>query len=520
MSEGNFSKMMLNTARGSLILMIGQIITGIISTVTIIWMTRVLGPTSYGEYTLALVPVSIAQIFQDLGMNQSLMRFSAMYRHEKRKELKLIVWTGLLFSIATSIIISSMLFLGAGVIASLFLHRPELEPLVKVAALAVLGNGGLQTTVAAIFVGYELMSLRSILQILFSVFRAVLGVSLIIIGLGSFGAVASYSAALLISGSIGFILFLKYVKFEKEQTGRFSLDTLKTLLTYGFPLSLSSIFGGILNQVYNYLLALYVATDLIGNYGATINFGIIISFITIPISSSLLPFFSKFGRDDPRLKTIFRISVKYTAMITLPIVLLIITLSSPISDIIYGASYPFVSLYLSLYLIVYIFEGLGGITLSNLISGIGETRVILNTTIISLITGGTLAVLLIPRYQVIGLFITMILTPRVGWLYQVLWVKKKINITIDWKGTIRLYTSAFVACIATLAIMNYSKLGNWNAIAIGGSLFSATYILSLLLTGAITKHDLEQLVAITGSLGPLSKVINIIVSILTRFIRE
>jgi len=520
MSKGSFPKMVQETARGSFILMVGQIISGIISTICIIWMARVLGPTSYGEYTLALVPVSVAMLFQDLGMNQSLTRFSAMYRYEKRKELKTVVWTGLIFELVTATIISSLLYIFAGPIASYFLKRPELEPLVKVAAFAVLGNGGIQTTIGAIFVGYEIMSLRSLLQVFFSLSRLVLGVTLILIGWGAFGAVFSYSAALILSGFIGFILFFKFIKFEPGQNSIFDISTLKTLLSYGFPLSIGSILGGALNQLYNFLLAYYVATDLIGNYGATVNFGIIIAFIMIPISSALLPFFSKFKRDDSKLKIIFNLSVKYTSMVTLPAVLLIVALSSPISTIIYGASYPYVALYLSLYLLLDAFEGLGGITLVNLISGIGEARIILHSSIINLITGGILATLLVPRYQVIGLLMAMIITPMFGWVYQILWVKKNLGFTVNWSSSARIYLTGFAAFIPTYILVNYLKLGSWVTILLGGVVFVAIYFVGLPLSGAIGRIDLEQLDATAATMGPLSKILKIILNILSRLVKE
>ena len=174
------------------------------------------------------------------------------------------------------------------------------------------------------------------------------------------------------------------MKFEVESSRYFTFKTLKTLINFGLPISISAIIGGTLAQLYNYLLALFVTTDLIGNYGASLNFGVIITFFTIPIQSSLLPLFSKFKRDDPRLQSVFRLCVKYTAMITLPLTLLIIALSSPISYLVYGASYSYVPLFLSLYLLSYVFEGLGGITLSNLILGLGETRVVVYTSLITL----------------------------------------------------------------------------------------------------------------------------------------
>jgi O-antigen/teichoic acid export membrane protein len=520
MSEASFPKLVQGTARGSLILIAGQLITGIISTITIIWLARVLGPTGYGDYTLALLPVSIALLFQDFGMNQSLMRFSAMYRYEKREELKVIVWTGLIFEIATSLVITVILYVFAGQIASSLLLRPELEPLVKVAALAVLGNGGVQTTIGAIFVGYELMGLRSVLNILFAVIRGILGVSLIIIGLGAFGAIVSYSAALLLSSLIGFLLFLKFVKFGKEQQGIFDFKTLRTLLTYGFPISISAILNGALSQLNSYLLAFFVATDLIGNYGATQNFGVIITFFTLPIQSSLLPLFSKFKRDDPKLQTVFRLSVKYTAIITLPIAFVIIALASPISYVIYGANYSYVPLYLSLYLLAYVLDGLGVIPLSNLLLGLGETRVILYTGIISILVGAPLAVILVSRYQVVGLLITLIIAPRFGWFYQTLWTKKRLNVTLDVRETISIYLSVITAFISTYFLVNYIDFGKWGAIVLGGLFFAAIYVFSLLGTKSVRRLDLEQIMETTDSFGPLSALIQRILSILAKFVRD
>ncbi len=134
---------MRGSARGSVVLLIGQIITAILSTLTIIWMARYLGSESYGLYIIALLPVSIALLFQDFGMNTFLMRFCSLYRHEDKKdELKSGVITGLVFSIATALLISVVLFILAESISSEFLKRPEVAPLVRTAAFAILGGGG------------------------------------------------------------------------------------------------------------------------------------------------------------------------------------------------------------------------------------------------------------------------------------------------------------------------------------------------------------------------------------------
>ena len=381
--------MMRGSARGSLVLMVGQVVTTLISAVTVIWMARFLGSTAYGEYTIALFPVSIALLFQDLGMNASLTRFCAMYRYEGRNdELKSVVVTGLVFSIVTSLVISGLMIIFAGPIATIYLKRPEIEPLVRAAALAVLGGGGLLTTIQAILVGYEIMSLMSFTQILWSATRTLLSVVLLLVGLGAFGAVLANTASQVVAGLVGVLLLYIFIKFEKGSKGGFDFGMLRTFLGYGLPLSMSSLLIGVLNQIYNYIMVLYVATDLIGNYGAASSFGVLLSFLTVPIATSLFPLYSKFKKDSPQLKRIFQMSVKYTAIVTLPVVLVIIVVASPLSRLLYGASdYPYVPLYLSIFILNYSFEGLGGMSLSNLISGVGESRTTLLSSIFTFFTG-------------------------------------------------------------------------------------------------------------------------------------
>ena len=233
--------MMRGSARGSFALLIGQVVTAVISTITVVWMARYLGPTAYGEYSIALLPVSIALLIQDLGMNTALTRYCALYRSENRKEeLKTVVITGLTFSIITSVIISALMYLFAAPIASQFLQRPEITTLVQAAALAVLGGGGLLTTIQAILVGYEMMKVRSVTQIAWSISRTIITVALLFLGMGAFGAVLANTVSQLVAGLFGTFLIFYLIKFEKSEH-LINWTTLKMMLNYGLPVSLGSL---------------------------------------------------------------------------------------------------------------------------------------------------------------------------------------------------------------------------------------------------------------------------------------
>ncbi|MCX6648480.1 MAG: flippase [Candidatus Bathyarchaeota archaeon] len=508
----NFADLIKNSAKGSLVLVIGQAITTIISALTIIWIARIIGPTNYGEYTVALVPTSLLLLLQDLGINQALMRFCSMYRYEERTGLRSIVLTGLLFSGVTSLILSVFLYVFSNIVASLYLQRPELTTLVQAASLAILGNG-LFSTVQAILAGYELMSLRSITQILYSALRGIFGIVLLIIGMGTFGAIFSYTLSMFLTAIVGMLLIFTYIKFNKED-GAISLKTLKMLLSFGFPLSIGTIVGGVLSQVYNSLIIIYASTDMIGNYGAAMNFGVLLTFITVPITIVLFPLFSKFKKDDPQLKILYRSSVKYTSIITLPVVLVIILLASPLSHVIYTTEYPLVPLYLSLYILSFAFEGLGGLSLINLISGIGESKVLFNSSLASFAAGIITALILIPKFQIVGLLITVLIAQRVGWLYQIIWARKNLTFTIDWASTIRIYATGLAAFIVSYSLINLLKLQEWVALVSGGATFLLIYLISLPLSGSLNRVDIEQLEAITGTMGPLKPLLKILIRIL------
>jgi O-antigen/teichoic acid export membrane protein len=70
--------------RGSFILIGGQLLSTLISVLGAILVARFLGSTSYGQIAIALVPVSIASILSDLGINSALIKYSVLSTEKKR----------------------------------------------------------------------------------------------------------------------------------------------------------------------------------------------------------------------------------------------------------------------------------------------------------------------------------------------------------------------------------------------------------------------------------------------------
>jgi O-antigen/teichoic acid export membrane protein len=73
--------------------------------------------------------------------------------------------------------------------------------------------------------------------------------------------------------------------------------TLKTLLRFGLPLSVSIVAGGFIPQFYNDLITQSNPSAnhpfVMSNFQAAVNFTVVITFFTVPIRTVLFPAFSK-----------------------------------------------------------------------------------------------------------------------------------------------------------------------------------------------------------------------------------
>jgi O-antigen/teichoic acid export membrane protein len=517
--SSGFSDHIQNSARGSLFLFFGQITSAVISAVTVIFVARIIGAESYGEYTIALIPIGLANLVSDVGVSSAMTRFCAVYRKEgNAKDLEAVVKTGMIFTAVVSLLFALGIYFASGWIASAFMQRPDLEYLSKAASMAVLGNG-LLTSVMATMVGYENMFMRSSMQIFYNLLRGALSIVLVLAGMGSFGQVISYTASNVLAGVAVTILLFFVVKFEPRKGVRDEWGVFKRMMAFGFPFYMKNLVISGLNQLYQTLMTIYVAVELIGNYGAARNFGVLVSFLTIPIGTVLFPLFSRYEGDDDKLKILYHKAVKYTTMVTLPVVACIILVSEPLSIELFGEGYSYLPAYLSLFILTYAFEGLGGTAQDYLILGIGKARVSFIAGVITFVSGTVLSITLIPRYQIIGLLVSSLTAPRIGWIYSTLWLRRNLGFNANWSSSLKVYVSTGAAFLFSYAIIFTLRLQGWTALIIGAGAFLVVYIVALPITGVLDKGALRELRRVSEAFGPLAPVINFVISMVQLLVR-
>jgi O-antigen/teichoic acid export membrane protein len=270
-------------------------------------------------------------------------------------------------------------------------------------------------------------------------------------------------------------------------------------------------------QIYTFLLALHVPPSVVGNYQAATNFPVLIAFFTMPILTVLFPLYSKISHsDNGQLASVYRNAVKYSALITVPITSVLILLSDPIVQIVYGSSYDQTSNYLKLVCVPFLLIGIGHPINGSLLNSQGHTRPPFISSVLVFLVGLPMSLYLIPRMGVTGLLITMITATITGLLYILFWINRNYGFSLDWRASAKIYLSSAIAFAPISLLLPLMKLQNWPQLILGGSVYAVIYLVMIVIFKTLTINDVQDLRRILVSTGPLKSVFNIFLTLIEK----
>ncbi len=487
-------------------------ISTVISSVATIFVARLLGSDLYGLYGIVLVAPTMIGVFRDWGINSAMVRDTAQYLAEGRgAEVRSILVSGIIFEVVLGIALSALCFALSGYLAVNIFHRPELTSLIQIASICILASG-LINSATATFTGIEKLELNGLMLIFHSILKTGIMVGLVVLGFGTSGAIIGYTVALMIGGLIGIALVWTQYK-QLPKLGDFKLEIkayLKSMLSYGAPLSISVILAGFLGQYFSFLLPIFYVTDniAIGNFGVASTFVVLIGFFATPITMMLFPAFSKLNpqKDKATLQNVFQYSVKYGSLFVIPVAALVMCLAEPAVSTLFGQSYSSAPLFLALLALSYFFPAFGSLSVSNFLSSQGKTTFILYLTLISVSIGVPLGYVLIMQFGVLGLITTSLVTGIVTTIIPVVWVRKNYGLTVDLKSSAKIVLSCLTAATVTYLFVNELGFSSIIRLIIGTLFFAIAFVAVTLLTKTLNKSDIENLTAMASGLGIIGRI--------------
>ncbi len=506
------------SATGSFQLFIGKAISSILLAIGSIILARVMSPAEYGIYSIALIPSMTFGLFRDWGIRKATTKNISHYKAIGQEEnIYDVIVSGLIFKIIIGLFLTLLSLFLANFIATTIYNRPETASLISIASLVILTEP-LIATAQSTFNGYERMELTSYTLIFQSVLKSIAAPLLFLLGYGTVGAVFGYSLSFIISSILGMVLlYLQLVKNLKKTSFNLKkkIETLKKMLSYGLPLSISTLLSGFLYQFYSFLMAFYVNDAMIGNYQTAVNFSIFISFFTYPLGTVLFPAFSKLDpkTENQLLKTVYSNAVKYSALFLIPATMVTIVLAAPVIGTVYGPKWIEAPFFLSLYVLQNFFVLTGGLVINIFLQGVGETKFLLKLSILSLFIGIPLAFLLIPLYGITGVIFGTFFAELPTQVLGIYWLQKKYAAKPDYKTSVKILVATVVTSLVTYLTINTLVVADWLRLIIGGSIFLILYLIITPLIGGIKQSDIQTLRAMFSNLGVISKIINAILSI-------
>jgi O-antigen/teichoic acid export membrane protein len=525
-----------SSTAGSFYLLIGVVASTVIMALGTLVLAGLLSVDEVGLYGIALIPATIINYFRDLGVNSAMTQQIASLRAAgKETEIHDVIVSGMFFEIIVGAVLALVCFAIAQPLAVILSpsNAASLTVLIAIMSISVFA-GGILNASASIFVGFERMKLNSFTQILQAIVKTSLGPLLIVLGFGVFGAIYAAMGSILAGGVIAILIvyLTLFRQLRKDKVGKIEIKrTLIPMLKYGVPLTVSGIMVGVLPQIFAFMMAVNVGEWWMGNYYAATYFGVLISFISFPISTALFPAFAKLNPEhEPELvRTVFASSVKYTAMLLVPMSLLIMTLSTPIVNTLFPqngilqslftvgaeAKFPYAPIFLTLSCAVNFLVLFGNVSLSTFQTGIGKTSQIMKQSALSLAIGLPFAYFIISYFNVlggsylavIGGIVAILVSSIPGIIWGLIWLWKNYKIKADFKSSAKILAASVIASATTYALLLFINLPYVFMLIAGFLVFLAVYLATAPLLGAVNRADIDNLKEMTSGLGIISKAL-------------
>jgi stage V sporulation protein B len=378
--------------KSTLILVIGGLITKLLSFIIRIYFTRVIGNAGINIYSIIMPTYSLLVTVTQLGFPVAIS--SLVARQVKRG--KNIVFSVIPISIILNIIlIFTVLITGKYLAFNLLHNKDAYYPLISIAF--VLPFISLSSIIRGYFFGKQQMMPHSISNIIEQLFKLFIVLLILpkLLKYGTIVAVSGYILISILSEIMSIIIFLLYLpkgfKINKEDLVP-DLGTIKDVLSIGLPSVGSRIIGNIgyflepiiLTNVL--LLVGYTEKYIINEYAIyntyVISVLVVPSFLLMALSISLIPEISKNKGNKQKLKRIYHKVMLFSFLLGLISNLVIYIFAKDILMIVFhtGLGLKYIK-FLAFFFVLFYFEG----PLASILQALDEAKYSMKTTTIGII---------------------------------------------------------------------------------------------------------------------------------------
>ncbi len=478
------------SARGSVVLFAGNLVATAGLTVASILVARLLGPSGYGGFALALTLPNILQLFAALGVNAAVTRFVAFHlARGEPEEARRMAESALLFTLLSGVVLSGLSYAAAGPIATHLFGRPYLAPEIRLASAVIVGQALVNSAIAAA-IGWNSMSLAAVANVAQASLRLVLSPLLVLAGLGLAGAVEGQSLGVVLgAGAAVAVLYWRMIGASRLGWGAFVSD-LRRMLGYGLPAFSLNVSSGVWPYYLPVVLAAAVTNVTIGYYQAAYNFTVAVTLVASATSSALFAAFAAIQGGGGDAARAVRLAVRYVGYVAMPVVFLLAATAPQLLGLFFGASFVPGSHYLSLFAVATSPILVGLTVLPVFFNGVGRPGLTLATVglgALVLFVGAPLLAIGLDM-GVDGVIYSLLLSNVVSTVAGLVLLRARFAAGIDLRAAVATLASGAASYAACAGLSSHS-LAVTLALKVG--VFSAGYLTLAPLSRAMTIEDFD-----------------------------
>jgi O-antigen/teichoic acid export membrane protein len=474
MPQGSIAK---NTSFFTLALIIQKII----SFVYFALIAKYLGPVDLGKYYFAISFTTIFGIFIDIGVANVLIREIARLNNEKKqKNSQAILSTVIALKIPMAFI-SSLLIIA---LINYLDYSSGIRNLVYLSIICVILDS-FTATFFAVSRGFHNMIFESIASVIFQSITFIFGFFVVKFNLNmAFLMLGLVSAS---TFNIFYSSFLITKKYKLSIKPIFHFASMRELIILALPFGTFVIFQKFYTYIDTVLLNFFSGDRYVGIYQIPFKLIFALQFLPMAFIASLYPVMSKAYKEDRHnLSLIFEKAIRYLLIISLPISLGVASLSDKLiflfDENYASAITPMIIIMLSLPFIFLNFP------IGSFLNATEKQKINTLNMIIAAITAIILNLFLIPKFNVIGASITVLLSNILMFILGMRSVSRitQIRYSIFFSFFLKSFISAL--CMAFVIIYFKHEINLLILIALSAVIY---FILMIAIKG-LNKEDLKQ----------------------------
>ena len=470
----------------------GSVLGNVLGYVWLMFMTRYLSQDDFGSFTLAQSIINVSMIFVLLGTHRSLDRFIPVFNASgETGKVKSLIRIILQIVILTNIIVCLVLYLGTDFLSVKVFSNPTLSAILPVTILTI-PLLAITMIVGYAFSGYKELRYHVYLkQIIEPGLKIIFAITVAVFSLGVIQWTWLYLAALLITAAVAvWLLATRIIKPLADVVSQ--KNNVWEILSYSWPISISSILIIIIGQIDYLILGIYHPAANVGIYRIYIQIIVLLKLILgsmariyKPVISELIPE----GKFQEIKDTYRKVSKWVLASTTLGLVVIILygnRLTSLLFTDAY-AVYPLALIILAVGTYLNSTFGPEGMTLE----AFGNTKLIMMNSLISLSVNVGLGFLLIPDYGILGAAIATGVTLTIGGILGFLEIYILYKMQPFSRNSLKFILVGTITGLVFFYFDRWLMINNVLFLVISILLLIGFYSLGIILSGSLDDEDKE-----------------------------